>query len=96
MSRRPSRRPDVGRMAAKERSIVEEFEVAANELVDKVKELLHEGNVRRIVLKKDGNTIMEVPLTIAAIGVIAAPVLAAIGALAAFVGDYTIVVERKD
>ncbi len=83
-------------MAAKERSIVEEFEVAANEVVDKVKELLHEGNVRRIVLKKDGNTIMEVPLTIAAIGVIAAPVLAAIGALAAFVGDYTIVVERKD
>ncbi len=46
-------------------------------------------------MKKDGNTIMEVPLTIAAIGVIAAPVLAAVGALAAFVGNYTIIVERR-
>jgi len=83
-------------MSSEGRSIVEEFEVAANELGKKVKELLHEGNVRRIVVKKDGHTVMEVPLTVAAIGVIGAPVLAAIGALAAFVGQYTIVVEKRE
>lgn len=75
---------------------MEEVKVAADELVRKVRELLHEGNVRRIVVKKDGHVVMEVPLTVAAIGVIAAPVLAAIGALAAFVGQYTIVIEKSE
>lgn len=83
-------------MASERRGVFEEFKVAANEYVGKVKELLHEGNVRRIVVKKDENTIMEIPLTIAAIGVIASPVLAAVGALAAFVGHYTILVERRE
>lgn len=83
-------------MAPEEKGLFEEFEVAATELGAQIEKLLHEGNVRRIVVKKDGNTIMEVPLTLAAIGVIAAPVLAAIGGLAALVGKYTVVVERRE
>ena len=78
------------------KGIFEEFEVAADELVGKVKQLLHEGNVRRIVVKKDNHTVMEVPLTVAAIGIVGAPVLAAVGALAAFVGNYKIMVERRE
>ena len=78
------------------KGIFEEFEVAADELVGKVKQLLHEGNVRRIVVKKDNNVVMEVPLTVAAIGIIGAPVLAAVGAIAAFVGNYKIMVERRE
>jgi len=78
------------------KGIFEEFEVAADELVGKVKQLLHEGNVRRIVVKKDNITVMEVPLTVAAIGIVGAPVLAAVGALAAFVGNYKIMVERRE
>jgi hypothetical protein len=63
-------------------------------LVDKVKELLHEGNIRRIVIKQDGQTVMELPLTIAAVGIIVAPVLAAVGAFAALATNCSIVVER--
>lgn len=83
-------------MSSQSRTVVEEVKVAADELVRKVRELLHEGNVRRIIVKKDGHIVMEIPLTVAAIGVIAAPVLAAIGALAAFVGKYTIVIEKSE
>jgi len=72
----------------------EEFKVAGSEIVDKVKELLREGNVRRIVIKQDGRTVFELPLTIAAVGVIVAPVLAAIGAFAALATNCSIVVER--
>jgi len=83
-------------LSSQTRTVVEEVKVAADELVRKVRELLHEGNVRRIIVKKDGHIVMEIPLTVAAIGVIAAPVLAAIGALAAFVGKYTIVIEKSE
>ena len=83
-------------LSSQGRTFVEEVKVAADELVRIVQKLLHEGNVRRIVVKKDGHVVMEVPLTVAAIGVIAAPVLAAIGALAAFVGQYSIVIERSE
>lgn len=73
----------------------EEVKVKAEELVDKVKEWIHEGNVRRIIIRDaSGHTFMELPLTIAAVGVIAAPVLAALGALAAMVADFHVVVER--
>ncbi len=72
----------------------EEFQVSGSQLVDKVKELVHEGNTRRIVIKQEGETIMELPLTVAAVGVVFAPVLAAIGAFAALVTNCTIVVER--
>jgi phage-related minor tail protein len=78
-----------------ENKLYEELKVQSQELVDKVKELIHEGNVRRVIIKDDkGNTFMEVPLAIAAIGAIAAPVLAAIGAIATLVAHFTVVIER--
>jgi hypothetical protein len=75
----------------------EEFKVQARDLVDKVKDLIHEGNVRRVIIKDDkGRTFIEIPVTVAALGVLAAPVLAAVGALAALVAHFTIVVERME
>src|SRR5580693_12863 len=75
--------------------IVEEIKVQANDLVDKVKQLIHEGNVRRIIIKDhSGATFMEIPLTVATLGVIAAPILAAVGAIAAAISDFKVVVER--
>ncbi len=66
-------------------------------LVEKVKELIHEGNVQRIIIKNEqGQTLVEIPVTIAAIGVVGAPVLAAVGAIAGFVTKCTLVVERRD
>ena len=74
----------------------EEFKVRGQDLVDKVKSILHEGNVRRIILKDEkGHTFLEIPLTIAAVGVVAAPLLAGIGAIAALVSNFTLVVERS-
>jgi hypothetical protein len=79
-----------------ENKFYEEFKVRGKDLVDKIKALVHEGNVRRIILKDEaGHTFLEIPLTVAAIGVIAAPLLAAVGALAALVTNFTIVVERS-
>lgn len=66
-------------------------------LVEKVKELIHEGNVQRIIIKNEqGHTLVEIPVTLAAIGVIAAPVLAAVGAIAGVVTKCTLVVERRE
>jgi hypothetical protein len=60
-----------------------------------VKNLIHEGTVRRIIIKDDkGNTFIEIPVTVAAIGAIFAPVLAAVGAIAAMASHFTIVVEK--
>ena len=79
-----------------ENKFYEEFKVRGRDLVDKIKDLLHEGNVRRIILKDEqGHTFMEIPLTIAALGVVAAPLLAAVGAIAALVANFTLVVERN-
>jgi hypothetical protein len=79
------------------KKIVEEFQVLGSNLVDKVKELIHEGNVRRIIIKNEqGFVLMEIPVTLAAIGVVAAPVLAAVGAIAGFVAKCTVVVERRE
>ncbi len=73
----------------------EEFKVHGKDLVDKVKSLIHEGNIRRIIVKdQNGVTYLEIPLTVAAVGVLAVPVLAAVGALAALVADFTILVEK--
>ena len=67
------------------------------QLLAKVRELVHEGNVRRLIIKSDsGMTLLEVPLTIGVIGAALLPVLAAVGALAAVATDCTIVVERRD
>jgi len=68
--------------------------VAADQLVDAVKKLLHEGNVRRVIIKQDGRSIVEFPLTVGVIGAVLAPVLAAVGAIAAVVTDCTVEVER--
>jgi hypothetical protein len=78
-----------------DKKFYEEFKVRGKDLVDKVKSLIHEGNVRRIILKDEkGQTFLEIPLTVAAVGAIAAPLLAALGALAALVANFTLVVER--
>ncbi len=78
------------------RTKFEEIKVQARDLVDKVRNLIHEGNIRRIIIKDEkGNTFMEVPVTVAALGTIAAPLLAGIGAIAALVAHFTLVVERN-
>jgi hypothetical protein len=75
--------------------IIEEFQVFARDLVDRVRELIHEGNVQRIIIKDtQGHTFLEIPVTVAAVGVVLAPVLAAVGAISALVAKFTIVVER--
>lgn len=75
----------------------EEFRVEGEKVVAKIKELLHEGNIRRISLKdKDGRILIEIPLTIGVVGAILLPVWAAIGAIAALAAELTIVVEKSD
>jgi len=75
---------------------VEEFQVFARDLVDKVRALIHEGNVQRIIIKDEhGHTFVEIPVTVAAVGVVLAPVLAAVGAISALAAKFTIVVERS-
>jgi len=75
-------------------STKESFKVDINEIGDKVKELIHEGNVRRLTIKREDEVIAEFPLTAAVVGAVLAPVLAAIGAIAALVTNCTIEVER--
>ena len=79
---------------------VEKFTVAGNQVLEKVKQLIREGNIRRVRLLKDKRTIIEIPLSIgapaAAITILAAPLLAAIGAFAALVTECTIEVEKVD
>ncbi|MGD0781826.1 MAG: DUF4342 domain-containing protein [Candidatus Aminicenantales bacterium] len=75
----------------------EEFKISGNEILGKIKELIHEGNIRRIILKDEsGKTFLEIPLTVGLVGVALAPILAAIGAAAALVTKMTIVVEKVD
>jgi hypothetical protein len=77
-----------------ERTCTESFKVAADQLVDAVRRVVHEGNVRRVVIKQDGQTIVEFPMTVGVVGAVFAPVLAAAGALAAVLTECTIEVER--
>lgn len=75
---------------------MESFKVTGENLLKKVKELIKEGNVRRIIIKdKNDKIIVEFPLTFGVVGAVIAPVLAAIGALAALIGECTISVERE-
>jgi hypothetical protein len=77
--------------------IVEEIQVKGRDLVDKIRELIHEGNVQRIIVKDEhGNTFIEIPVTVAAVGVVLAPLLAAIGAISALVAKFTIVIVRSE
>jgi hypothetical protein len=76
---------------------VEEVQVLGRDLVEKIKALIHEGNVQRIIVKDEhGNTFVEIPVGVAAIGAVLAPVLAAVGAIAALVAKFTIVVVRTE
>jgi hypothetical protein len=74
----------------------EEYKVNGHELLKKIKELIAEGNIRRIIIKNEkGETFIEIPLTIAVVGTALVPVWAAIGALAALITNCTLEVERK-
>ncbi len=74
-----------------------EYRVRGDNLVAKIKEILHEGNVRRIIIKNgEGKTLVEVPLTIGVVGAVLVPVWAAIGAIAALAADLHIVVEKTE
>ena len=75
----------------------EEFRVRGEELVEKVKQLIHEGNVRRIIIKdEDGKVYLELPVTFGVIGAIFAPMLAAVGAIAAMVAHLKVEVVRDE
>lgn len=77
-----------------ERSTIETIKVEGGQFIDQIKHLIHEGNVRRVVIKQGEQTVVEFPLTFGVVGAVIAPMLAAIGAVAALVADCTIEVER--
>ena len=82
--------------AKKSKKESESFHVNGEELLKKVKELIREGNVRKItILDKHGKKLVVFPLTIGVVGAVIAPVLAAVGAIAALISECTITVERK-
>ena len=78
----------------------EKFSVSGKDMVEKVKQLIREGNIRRVRVLHEGRTLLEIPLSIgapvAAIGILAVPVLAALGAFAALVTECTIEVEKVE
>lgn len=75
----------------------EEFRVDGEELLRKVKNLINEGNIRRVIIKdKDGKVVFEIPLTFGVVGALIAPQLAAIGAIAALLTEATVVVEKSE
>jgi hypothetical protein len=75
----------------------EEYTVSGKNLVERVGELLHEGNVKRVIVKDEaGKTLIEIPATVGVIGVVVAPWLAALGAVAALVANCRIIVERRE
>ena len=80
---------------SEEKTFTEEIKTTGEQLLAKVKELVREGNVRRIIVKnEEGKTLVEIPLTLGVVGALLLPVAAAVGAIAALVTDCTIVVER--
>jgi hypothetical protein len=91
-----SPRRGINGMGTQPTTSTETFDVRGGHLVAKVKELLHEGNVRRIVIKDaEGKTVLEMPVTVGLVGLLAAPSLVVAGALAAYATDYSIEVERE-
>jgi len=78
------------------KTVREEFSVSAEDLIKRVKELIHEGNITRIIVKnEEGKTLLEIPATVGVIGAILAPWMAALGVIAALATRCTIVVERR-
>jgi len=83
-------------MTTKEQSNQESFKVSGDELLSKIKEIIKDGKTRKVIIKNEKDeTITEFSLTLGAIGVVLAPQLAAIGAIAAIAKDWTIIVEKK-
>ena len=78
------------------KAIWESIKTESENVVDKLKQLIHEGNVRRVVIQHQGRTVAEFPLTAGVVGAVLAPVLAAIGAIVALLKDCTIQVEREE
>lgn len=77
--------------------MINEFKVKSKELIEKVEELIKEGNARKIIIKDDkGRTYIEIPVTIGLLGALFAPILAAVGALAGMAANFTIEVVRKE
>jgi len=75
----------------------EEFHINGEDLLARIKKLVHEGNIRRIIIKdKDGKIVMEIPMTFGVVGALLAPQLAAIGAIAALITEATVVVEKTN
>ncbi len=75
----------------------EEFKLSGDEIVKKVKEVIKEGNARKIIIKnEEGKTVMEIPLTFALVGAALLPALAAVGAVAGILTKCTLVVEKRD
>jgi hypothetical protein len=86
---------DEDKKAENGKTRTEEFKLSGGEILTKIKEIIHEGNIRRIILKDEqGKTFMEIPLTVGIVGAAFLPVLAAIGTIAALVSNLTIVVEK--
>lgn len=85
-------------MATKKKKTIEQtFSVTGEKLLEKVKELIREGNVRRIIIKdKNGKVLVEFPLTFGVVGAVLAPILAAVGAIAALVTECSITVQREE
>ena len=84
-------------MEDKEKSNHESFKVSGDEILSKVKEIIKEGNARKIIIKNEKDEIiMEFPLTIGAIGVVLAPIFAAVGTIAALATNCTIIVEKRN
>lgn len=82
---------------SQEKVRTEEFRVDGEKLIAKIKELIHEGNIRKVIIKdKDGKIVMEIPMTIGVVGALIAPQLAAIGAIAALLTEATVVVEKTE
>ena len=74
----------------------EEFKISGEDITEKIKEIIKEGNARKIIIKNEkGESVAEFPLTVGAIGTLIAPILAAVGAMAALLTKCTIVVEKK-
>ncbi len=98
LRREAAKAADAARTAAS--GAINEIKVAGSQLVDRVRDLIEEGNVRRIVIRRGDKTLLEIPLTVGvgagAAAVLVSPVLAALGAFAALVSEITILVERED
>jgi hypothetical protein len=80
-----------------EKMHTEEIHVSGEELISKVKELVHEGNIRRVIIKNEtGHTLIDIPLTLGVVGALFAPQLAAVGAIAALITNGSIIVEKEE